>query len=502
MPTDAFGWVICNVTICNVLCCTARTLTRSDRAGTGIAFIISMIMRRADSPEIAFRKLKLLFLFALLPAVFPAPLCADSGTALVLDSIVVTGNHRTTESVIHQVAGILPGSSATPDDILIAVERLRGADIFKKVEFSTRRGEERGHLILDLRVQEKGVEVGVGAGYRDLNGWYLIPAELRLDNRLGRAERTRLQLKLGYRLAGLRFYFEENRFGDGKNHWGFSASTFRHDRRYFEEGTEFGLALDRSEMEAHIGRWFGDRWGVAFGAGVEQITTDSVATARKANEPLGIQYNEERSFADLPADVAAGVGEDRRVMVRMDLLWDSRSGQLVTGTPAGGFWGRGRWEGVLGEDRSYAIGTIDLRSYSSAGPISLAGRIRGGVTSAQAPFFDRFYVGGLYAVRGFPEQSLSVAGGESRFWTVSFEMRGPLIGDRVDPRLAGLVFIDAGDGWNDEEAKLDDVALSAGYGLRLRLPWVGRAGLDIGFPISESPVEEAVHVTFSLGWTF
>ncbi len=441
-------------------------------------------------------------LVLIVAAAFPARASAESGRRVVLDSINVHGNERTAEIVIHQIAGIAPGKRVTPDEILIAVERLRVSELFEVVEFSTRRGDERGHILLDLQVEEKGVEFGFGAGYQDMSGWYLIPAELRFDNRLGRAERSRLQLKFGYHLFGLTYFFEENRFGDGKNYWGFSASSFLHDRRYFDGETQFGLEVARSGFEAHIGRYLGERWGVEFTAGVEKIATDSNAIAAADNEYLGIEMDDERPFEELPEDIAAGVGDDGRLKIGTDLTWDSRSERFVSGTPAGGLWGRARWEGVLGEDRSYAIGTIDLRAYSSAGPISLSGQLRGGVTSKQAPFFDRFYVGGIYTVRGFPGQSLSAPGGESRFWTASLELRGSLIGDRAEPRLAGLLFVDAGDGWNDREATLDDVALSTGYGLRLRLPWVGWAGLDVGFPISESPVEEAVHINSALGWTF
>jgi hypothetical protein len=36
----------------------------------------------------------------------------------------------------------------------------------------------------------------------------------------------------------------------------------------------------------------------------------------------------------------------------------------------------------------------------------------------------------------------------------------------------------------------------------VRIPWAGHLGVDVGTPLSSSPVDEAFHVNLSLGWTF
>jgi outer membrane protein assembly factor BamA len=84
---------------------------------------------------------------------------------------------------------------------------------------------------------------------------------------------------------------------------------------------------------------------------------------------------------------------------------------------------------------------------------------------------------------------------------------------RIDrPRLAGLVFVDAGQGWRasgaDEVAASatgfdpDEPSIAAGFGLRLRVPWLEWIGLDAGIPLKESPVGESFHVNGALGWNF
>ncbi|RPJ40303.1 MAG: hypothetical protein EHM19_13900, partial [Candidatus Latescibacterota bacterium] len=145
----------------------------------------------------------------------------------------------------------------------------------------------------------------------------------------------------------------------------------------------------------------------------------------------------------------------------------------------------------------------DLRVFRAAGSVAFAARARGGATGESAPWYDRFYVGGLYTVRGYPSQSLSGPGGETRFWSASIELRAPIVGRPEEPRLAAIAFVDAGDAWSvDEAVSLNDVAVGIGWGIRLRVPWIGWLGVDAARPLSESPVHEGFHGNASIGMTF
>jgi len=81
-------------------------------------------------------------------------------------------------------------------------------------------------------------------------------------------------------------------------------------------------------------------------------------------------------------------------------------------------------------------------------------------------------------------------------------VEAPLVGDPVRPRLAGLLFLDVGDSGSAATFALRDLAVAAGWGLRLRFWWLGWLGLDVGLPLSHSPVEESFHLHASIGWTF
>jgi outer membrane protein assembly factor BamA len=175
----------------------------------------------------------------------------------------------------------------------------------------------------------------------------------------------------------------------------------------------------------------------------------------------------------------------------------------VAGTPASGWWGHVRGEGFLREDGDdFGAVIADLRAYRAVRRGAFALRLRGGLVDESAGFYDRFHLGGLYTVRGYPSQSLSPAGGDTRFWTAALELRAPLTGPRADPRLLGVLFADCGDSWRDGDADKVDLNASVGWGLRLRVPWFDSVGLDFGLPIDSSPVRESFHANAALGWNF
>ncbi|MFH1679092.1 MAG: POTRA domain-containing protein, partial [Candidatus Eisenbacteria bacterium] len=301
-----------------------------------------------------------------------------AGRPLVVEAIEIEGNTRTPESTVFQYLGLRPGDAVQPDSLIAAMERLRASDLFRSVGYESRAGSERGRIVLHFTVEEKPVEFRLGAGYQDLSGWYLIPAELRFDNRFGRGERARVHAKLGYRLAGVHLFYEEPRFGDGRNHWGASFFGTGGARVYFLEGVEYRHNVTRAGLEAHIGRAFLPGLTIEAGAGFEGVEADSSAEAGEDDEFREIERGDELPFADLPSEVASNLGEAKRNFLRLDLTWDSRGGSRLAGTPVSGFWGRLRATGVFPEEgNAFPALAADLRAYRTLGGFALAARARG-----------------------------------------------------------------------------------------------------------------------------
>ncbi len=431
------------------------------------------------------------------------PASADPPRLLALEAIEVEGNHRTSLSTIQRSFPLRVGDAVDPEAILDAVDQLRDAELFRRLDFRTERGTERGRVRLLLTVEERGADFRFGTGYRDLDGWYLLPAQLRLDNRLGRGERARLSVKLGYRIAGVEAEFGERHVGrDGRWFWGLSAGAFEIQHRYFLDGVEYRHRLDRGHVGGTVGRRLGRSWAMEVGARAETIDAAARPEAAEDDELRGVKKGESLPEDQLPADIADDVGERRGHVLHTQLSFDRRARRVVAGTPAAGLWGRLRAEARLREGREVGVVSADLRAYRAALGGVLAMRVQASASGEDAAFYDGRQLGGLYTLRGFPSQSLSAPEGDTRAWAAGLEYRAPLVGRPDLPRVAGVLFMEAGQAFSGSSPAADDVAGAAGFGFRVRIPWIQWLGADFGIPIGRTPVSESFHAHGALGWNF
>jgi outer membrane protein assembly factor BamA len=243
-------------------------------------------------------------------------------------------------------------------------------------------------------------------------------------------------------------------------------------------------------------------WAVEAAVAYEEVDADSTSTANNDAPDGQIEDGDTIDYDDLPPEIQAGIGVTPRTIARLDLQLDSRSEATVAGSPVSGFWGRLQAEHFFQGTESFSAANVDLRGYRGLAGGVLAARLRLAAVGEKAAFYDRLYLGGMYTVRGFPTNALSAPGGDTWMWTASAELRGPIIGHGRSARLGGVLFIDTGASGCCGFAPFDEVSAGAGFGMRLRFWWLGWLGLDVGFPLTESPVDEAFHVNATLGWSF
>ncbi|MCK4626207.1 MAG: outer membrane protein assembly factor BamA [Phycisphaerae bacterium] len=135
----------------------------------------------------------------------------------------------------------------------------------------------------------------------------------------------------------------------------------------------------------------------------------------------------------------------------------------------------------------------------------LAVRAAAGAIFGDAPVFERYYGGGLGSVRGFDFRGISPrqgpdedpVGGDFRTFLGS-EYSFPIIGRN----LRGVVFLDSGT--VEKNIEIEDYRVSAGFGLRLQIPFFGPVpmSLDFGFPLNKAEHDDTQLVSFSIGWVF
>jgi len=455
-------------------------------------------------------------LWALLPLPLrAAPQISDGPVtarqkALRLESIEITGNKRTRSSIIEAYLRLQVGDPVDVDILDAARQRLISSDYFDSVEFSTRPGGERGSVVLVIEVDERGYpSFETGFGYDDLYGWFMTLLGLRFDNTFGPESKLQVGWRFGYRLSGIDATFYHplkpaGRIGIGAAAWGYNQEQLFYSSfptppsaANPSEWREFRQQVERLGVNVSGSYRLTDHLSFTLGLRAEAVEPDSTFTDRDAD----IDYD----FSNLPGVLQSGVSRTNLNGVFFNVIRDTRRNVSFPLSGSLGVLQLRANTSALGSDLSYVKGVIDLRKYIGLGGRTVwASRVHAGATESTAPYYDRFYVGGIYSIRGFRELSLSPTDGDEGFWLYSGELRFPLtLSGAGQPRLTGLIFWDVGQGWQwDESTTIDDVQSGVGYGVRLKLPWLGTLGLDAGIPLTAGRTGDPFRVHGSLGFSF
>lgn len=466
-------------------------------------------LRCAGKPRRLAGALALLLSFAPLPAVAspmqlagPESSAAGETRTLVLESIELNGATRTSLATVSAFLPLTPGQIVDQKALIESVAELQRSDLFSDVAFSTRPGSSRGRLVLVLDVREHGLDLRWAAGNTDLDGWYLSPVTLVAGNLTGRGDRLDLQLRWGFRHTGTLLGYTRPRIGQKSDYWAVRFGLVDTERPWFSEGVEYRQDVESAGLAGVYGRRWSPRWLGEVGLHLDAVRTSRTARAHTDATDGSVSYGDEIGGDALPRAIRDGLGEDFRAIVHADLQHDTRPPRLRAGSPGGGLWGRVKVHGVVQGPRSHLGLAADLRSYRDLPGGVLAMRLRGAAVTANAAFYDRLYLGGMYTVRGFPTHALSAPGGDTWLWSSSLEYRSRILGDGSTTRLAGVLFLDAGaSGCYDGDA-VRGIAAGAGYGVRLRVWWLDWIGVDVAFPLTERPLDQRFQVTASIGWSF
>jgi outer membrane protein insertion porin family len=429
--------------------------------------------------------------------------------ALELEKITIAGNSYVSDTVILETLGLAPGDTVNAGILEDARLRLlREHHLLESVEFSTRPGSRRGLVILDIAIKEKRpVILETGFGYQDIYGWFLTLLGVRIEPGFAGGTHVGLGLRLGFHITGLDGEVERHAptggFGYGANFHIYSQKQI-----FFEDvgAPPAGGDPDLHEMQQKIDR-AGAELYLLYGARERTRFTFGLKAESVKPESSFVDSDDDvdHSLADFPAAVRPEIENTvitglffRVVRDTRDRLDYPRAGsfsilQMQTNNT------------YLGGDEIYAKAELDFRKHVGLGGWRvLSTRLAAGVASEGAPYYERFYLGGIYSVRGFRELSLSPPSGNDGYMIASEELRVPLVTSAGNaPRLTGLLFVDAGLGWErGVKLRASDIQAAAGYGVRLRLPWIGTLGLDAGIPFTDGRTGDKFYVHGALGFSF
>jgi outer membrane protein insertion porin family len=219
--------------------------------------------------------------------------------------------------------------------------------------------------------------------------------------------------------------------------------------------------------------------------------------------------------ANVPQAILEQVGYNLLSRFGGSLAYDTRNSVML---PNGGQRSEFTAETVVGEREFYKLGLNTawyFKGFLTGHVIEVIGRtgVAKNLEAGDVPFYDRYYLGGLYSLRGYKYRSVSPRqpgvtpntqpssltepiGGDT-MWFGSIEYSIPVI-----ERLRFAVFYDIGNVLVDPYSyNISGYNDNWGVGLRLNLP-IGPLRLDYGIPIHHDQFNSSQgQFQFGVGYT-
>lgn len=350
----------------------------------------------------------------------------------------IEGLERTRPDLVRELIEIQPGDVYSQRAIQQAVIRLNELAVFEEIQVFLEDGPEEGQAAIVFNFAEgRTRRIDLGGTYSP-EGRLIGQVSYTEANLFGRAQRLTVSVNtetIRGRLGGSVTYFNPILGAPGRT---LTA------RLYSDVFFRFGARL-----APEIDRYFERR------TGIQGIVNTPVGDSRSL--AYGIRY-ENADVQNIPAELispispggqiavgSARLTEDRRLYMRLPASGTYTWGQLEAGYSDPDLGDSGTISKLQAERRWYVplrrLSSEDLTAADTPLPRTLAIRAGAGTSMGDLPFFEQYFVGGVFDLRGYRE---------SRFWGKNYlrlntELRWPL-----NRRLVGVAFVDVGDAWGSD----------------------------------------------------
>ena len=447
----------------------------------------------------------------------------DEGQKSYIEKIEIRGNTKTKDKVVRRELAVSPGEVFDMVRVKVSKQRLEGLQYFEKVDTRQEATDPpiTGHKNLVVGVDEKSTgNLTMGAGFSSVDSIVGF-AEVYQGNFdlfhpptfTGGGQKFRLRVQIGterqdYLVSFIEPWFLERKLAFGVDlyhrQWNFQSLDNLYDETRTGARISFTRALWKDFLIGTLSYTLEDV-GISF--------NDSATRARIVEVPG--QGGAPPTFIVVPGNTPEALwneaGHSLLSKAGASIAYDTRGGGLLPNRGQrtelfGQFVG-----GPLGGDKEFY--TLELktawyfRGFLPSHIIEIAARtgVAESLQDEDVPFYERFYLGGLYSLRGFKYRSVSPREGDisepiggDTYWFGSFEYSVPII-----ERLRFAVFYDVG---NVAAKPYDYTDMSHfndnwGVGLRLNLP-IGPLRLDYGIPIHHDEFNgSSGRFQFGVGYT-
>jgi outer membrane protein insertion porin family len=438
-----------------------------------------------------------------------------------VEKIDIRGNNKTKDKVIRRELAISPGETFDMVRVKISKQRLEGLQFFDKVDMRPEATDPpiAGRKDLIVNVEEKNTgNFMLGAGFSSVDA-LVGYAEITQGNAdlfhpptfTGAGQKLRLFVQLGtkrqdYELSFVEPWFLNRKLALGvdlyRHQWNFESPN----NIYNEDRTGMRLSLTRalwSDFLIGSVSYTIEDVGISLNSGFhggEVLTVGGVPTITARNVPQAILDQ---------------TGDHAYQRFGVTLAYDTRNstqlpnhGQRTEIDPEISI-GDTTYYKVEAKTAWYFPGLFKGHVIEAVGRAGIADSL----SSGDVPFYDRYYLGGLYSLRGFRYRSIAPRetpkfprvyqdpiGGDSS-WMGSVEYSLPIFEKENGPGVRFAMFYDVGsvgEGPYTFSGNFDD---NWGLGLHINIPKLGPLRLEYGIPINHDQYNgRSGRFQFGVGW--
>jgi len=447
----------------------------------------------------------------------------DEGQKTYVEKINITGNVKTKDNVIRRELAISPGEVFDMVRVKISKQRLEGLNYFDKVDTDPEPTDPpiSGHKNLDVAVTEKNTgNLTFGAGLSSDSGivGFVEVSQGNFDlfhppTFTGAGQKLRLRVAIGSLQRDYELSFVEPWFLNRKLALG--VDLYRHQLDFESPNNIFNETQSGTRLSLTRALWSDFFIGSAsytfeqVGISLNSPYHGAYSTApftTVLGTPTGPgqipeQFPAQPIPSNVPEAILAQLGPHDYSRFGVTLAYDTRNS---TGLPNHGQRTEIDPELSVGDTDYYKVqlrtawyfpGLMKGHVIEAVGRVAIADGLNGNV-----PFYDAYYLGGLYSLRGFKFRNVAPRdpayfpgnpagipnepiGGDS-MWFGSVEYSIPIVEKDGGVGVRIATFLDAGSvgaGTTSFSGNFDD---DVGLGLRINIPHMGPLRLDYGYPLT------------------
>jgi len=397
------------------------------------------------------------------------------------EKIQITGNTKSRDKVIRRELRLAEGELYNATLLNKSRDRLRRLGFFKEVDFTTSQGSTDEKINLDVKVEETPTGAfSFGAGYSSIEQ-VVGSASVSDRNIFGLGYSGTILFRLGSLVRDIRLSFTDPYFLG------------------YPYAAGFDLYNENREFDTYSYKITGG--DLRFG---KELTEDIRADAMYKLENVNVfdisegasRIIKEQEGRKTTSSVSLSFSMD----TRDNFYAPSRGGKHILSLENAG--------GILGGD-NYFVRVAGDSSWFFPLPLNTVLNLHGRAgfiepySGREAPIYEKFFVGGLYSIRGFeygmagPVDENREPLGSLKMIAFNSELIFPL---SREIGLRGAVFWDIGKGF-DKFSDITPLKTGAGVGIRWFSP-IGPIVVNLGFNLSPKEGEKSRVWDFSAGTTF